>query len=1117
MMRGSLLDSLGYLRRLARLEQAAATGDAALVQRFVAQQDQAAFEALILRHGPLVWDVCRHVLGDVHAAEDAFQATFLVLAKRAGAIRKQAALASWLYGVAYKVAARLRGQAAQRRDKEREAGVMRRPSFDADKLSGEDRAILHEELQRLPKRFSSALVLCHLQGLTCEEAAQQLGCRPGTIKSRLARGRDALRTRLVRRGLAPSAAIAAAGASLPVSAAPTALVAPTARAAVLLLQGKALTGVLSAQVVAIANAVLHSMAANRITALLGTALLLGLVGIGVVFGRYGDDPPIPPADLARDAQEHDEAPPALPPPALPPPALPLTAVPVIQLDRGALLPAKLQPVRIGSRDFWQGGFPRSIAFSPDGKFLARSGGAPARVLDSRTGRNGFSIPKAEGHVAFAPDGRYLAIGGSGTVLLYRTSNLSPDPTAWQEVHALGRPNPNWKVLGQHPLKHAAGFVALAPDNRHVAFNDLDHSILVFDCETGAERLRLVGHEGEVWAGTFSPDGKFLATAGADRGIRLWDPATGREVRRLTGHEDTVRGLAFAKGGKTLASAGLDGAIALWDVDTGALVRQWKAHGDGVWAIAYSLDGDVLASASADRTVRLWDPLTGRERCRLIGYDGQAFTLAFSPGEPLLATGDGQIRFWNVRTGTEVIRGGRALKQMTAIAFSRDSRLLATTDGSAKVLVWDRITGAHRALVRHPHGDVTALAFAGEGNVLLAGSTSGAIAAFDFSRGVCRDGYREHRGPITALAVAPAGDVVVSADDHVAHLWDANTGQTRRRFDAGEDTTIRAAALAPDGKMLAVGAGDGMVRLWDLAKTDLAKSDAPRLLATPPGPAPALAFLSGGRLLTGTADVRLWDATTGRLLRIYRDALPPLAVNSDGTTLATADTRHHNIQLWDIASADLISSRAEHQGPVRLLEFAPDGMALASGGDDTTVTIWNDPDLPRRSRYSPKTLEALADDLFGPDPVKKGRAKSLLLAAAEQALPLMRRRLAPALDEQALMQLLIDLESGAAEVRQHARRRVNELRLYLEPGLQRLTVEATTPELRGQAKRLLEEARSGLSLQERILLGVPLHLLDALDVPQTNATIKELAAGPPGAWLTREAQTVLMRRKLFKQP
>src|SRR5262245_16149383 len=152
MIPGSLLHSLSYLRRLACLEQATMSGDAELLQLFFTRQDQPAFEALILRHGPLVWDVCRHMLSDVHDAEDAFQATFLVLAKRAGAIRKREALASWLYGVACKIAARLREQAAQRRAKEREAGVMRQSSSDVERLAADERAILYEELQRLPKR-----------------------------------------------------------------------------------------------------------------------------------------------------------------------------------------------------------------------------------------------------------------------------------------------------------------------------------------------------------------------------------------------------------------------------------------------------------------------------------------------------------------------------------------------------------------------------------------------------------------------------------------------------------------------------------------------------------------------------------------------------------------------------------------------------------------------------------------------------------------------------------------------------------------------------------------------------------------------------------------------------
>ncbi len=172
-----------------------------------AVRDEAAFEADVRRYGPMVYRACLDILGDRDDAEDAFQATFLVLVRRSGSIREPGATGQWLYEVACRISRRARVRAARRREQERRATVMSEsaPPPDHAVADRELRPILHDEIGQLPSKLRDAIVLCYLQGLTVEVAAGQLRCPPSTLKSRLAKGRDLLRSRLARRGLAASA------------------------------------------------------------------------------------------------------------------------------------------------------------------------------------------------------------------------------------------------------------------------------------------------------------------------------------------------------------------------------------------------------------------------------------------------------------------------------------------------------------------------------------------------------------------------------------------------------------------------------------------------------------------------------------------------------------------------------------------------------------------------------------------------------------------------------------------------------------------------------------------------------------------------------------------------
>jgi RNA polymerase sigma factor (sigma-70 family) len=293
MASGQVNPVMRFLRRLAD-EGGGDVTDGQLLERFARGRDEAAFAALVARHGPLVLGVCRRVLDDADAAEDAFQATFLVLVRRAGAIARPESLGNWLYGVAYRTAARARGAAARRRAHERRAGAQAAARTAPEPDWPDLRAVLDEELAWLTQRYRAPLVLCYLEGKTTEEAARELGCPKGTVLSRLARGREQLRRRLVRRGLAPAAGLPAGLLAGPAGAAvPPALAETTWKAALAAAAGRPAAGAVAPRVAALTEGVLRAMFLTKLkTALIVAAAGVLLLGGGIAGTRYalGDRP-----------------------------------------------------------------------------------------------------------------------------------------------------------------------------------------------------------------------------------------------------------------------------------------------------------------------------------------------------------------------------------------------------------------------------------------------------------------------------------------------------------------------------------------------------------------------------------------------------------------------------------------------------------------------------------------------------------------------------------------------------------------------------------------------------------------------------------------------------------
>jgi len=279
-----MTEVIRHLRRMVLLRDEAGLTDGQLLEDYLSRDNEAALAALVQRHGPMVWGVCRRVLCNYHDAEDAFQATFLVLVRKAASITSRELLASWLYGVAHQTALKARATAAKRRARERQVTEMPEPAVTEEEVWRDLQPLLDEELSRLPGKYRVVIVLCDLEGKTRKEVAQQLGCPEGTVAGRLARARVRLAKRLAQRGVAFSGGMLAAvlsqkGASAGV---PTSVVSSTIKAAGRFAAGQAAaTSVISVKVAALTEGVLKAMFLHKIKGVMAVLVVMAAVGMGV--------------------------------------------------------------------------------------------------------------------------------------------------------------------------------------------------------------------------------------------------------------------------------------------------------------------------------------------------------------------------------------------------------------------------------------------------------------------------------------------------------------------------------------------------------------------------------------------------------------------------------------------------------------------------------------------------------------------------------------------------------------------------------------------------------------------------------------------------------------------
>jgi RNA polymerase sigma factor (sigma-70 family) len=952
----------------------AGLGDATLLERFLARRDEVAFEELLARHGPVVLGICRRWLDDPRDIEDAFQATFLILIRKAAGLRDRNALSCWLYGVALRVVRRARANAMRRHIRERTLVCVPADRARTTEECIEDEAltIVDEEIRRLPENQQLAVILCLKEGYTHEAAARELGWPLGTVKSRIAAARQTLTRRLTRRGLAPSGAMAMLHPGLtlgePTSAITSDLVRLTLETARESLANSSMPAAgTSATVAGLVREVLRIMLVTRIRSAALVLMALGTLAWAVPTLLSAR----PAGQEERTASRLQAAPVAAARPSQPP-----------MVDRyGDPLPPGAA-MRLGTVRFRQAPSFRHIAYSPDGRLVVTYSGQ--RRLLVRDATDGKEVRRIDlgiengGDFDFSPDG--TSIIGVG-FRLDPGRNAVANQLTIADV-ATGRP----VRRGEWDEQQSVEKVAYAPDGRTIATVSLDGVLRVWDSATlkllRQDRLIREGNR-DTMAFSTGAASRLLAITAREPNIDIWDVAQVRRVRTIA-NDRAYRpdALVFSPDGKTLAAGVASRGVEIrqWNVGDGTLIRRFQTPKDTqVNDMAFSPDGRALAAIGSGHALVFFDTTTGKPLELLPGIGLADYPLAFSPdGKTLATTGDRQtLHFWDLATGADRLATPEDHQgEVAALSGLADGNTLVSGSRDRTARIWDLATGRSRKSLVHD-GWVDSLAVSADGSLLATGSAypvwgrvrvwnlrTGA-PVFDWSIEAAKAGLHMLRG----VTISEDGSAVIAAlSDGSLRRWDVSTGKERpiarpdlEKLPAGPMPDgldgVNRAVFSRDGRSVAL-IGRGYAQVMDVA------SGARRFKEAATGPCefapdgeslavvregPGKAFQAGrwqGSSF-GTSTITWLDSRTGQVRRqieIPESLVKALAFSPGGQAIAVgtllSDPTRGIIRIFRLRDKREIQTIEAPCPWIGALGFTRDGQRIVAGLLDTSIVIWD---------------------------------------------------------------------------------------------------------------------------------------------------------------------------------
>jgi RNA polymerase sigma factor (sigma-70 family) len=1144
---------LHFLLRVYAGSSASKLTDGQLLERFQSLGEEAVFSVLIQRHGRMVFSVAQRALGNAHDAEDVFQATFLVMARRLHAIGGKKSVGGWLHGVAWRIARKAQAKDATRRRREREMQVMNRHEAETHAPTCDEmRAVLDVEIGALAEKYRTPLVLCYLEGRSYDQAARELGCPKSTLASRLAKALSLLRARLQRHGIGLTAAALTATLSEMAEAAPVSalLTANTVKAAALAAVGKGVAeGFITAKALLLAKEAVAGMVWVKKIVMMAVVMSLSLGGAGwaeyAVSRAQSDQHP-----EARVVQPEAPVRVAAPDPA----AKPRVDLHGDPLPKGAVS-------RLGTVRFNHGGRLNSLFFMPDGKTIVSEGTGRIRLWDAASGKE--------------------------------LREISTGESTWDDQTVLLADGTRLMTLRQEFPADTIRVWSLA-DGKEVQTTPLP--------------VRRGGYD--VWhRNALSPDGRLCAVS-MPKQIRIFDTATAKELWNLPNSESEKGTLITFAGNDKLVTADHNNFVQLREAASGKLVREFNIASK-VGALATTTDGTRLATlAHGDhrgdptldkKTVHIWDLASGKEAQTLNARPKSWFLrVRFAPDGKTILTScykeerGAEASQWDLATGKPIATLGDG----DPLAISPDGRIAVI--GAAKFELLN--------LSDNQSGGLSDAKAASAQNVFLSSNGERVVThgVYSISEWEVRSGRRSHSAEISPYYYGSPG-VTHCPDGRYAaifegdyksvriHIWDSAARKaiyTLRPLGANSRTTI---SFSPDSSLVATYQSheQGAITIWDvktgkelrtvkepktiagnwgvpnfsmdnktlmIAGRDVVGLDiatgkeqyqwrmkrlASNIFTSIDGKVVgeedysawrALAISSDGAVAGGILwkhemvgartenRILLCDGKTGRILGKLNDSgkatpgLESVSFSPDGRLFATSDNAV--VHLWEVATRKEICRLEGHRGDVASVSFSLTGRRLATSAGDSTCVIWDigrivDADQPLTKPATAKQIAAWWDDLLSADPRTAYAAIWRLSEAPKEVMPFLTERLRPVTKEQAkqISQYVSDLDSDQFPVRQKASQELHALGRMIEPAL-RGALEKNPPlETRRRLEQLLNNVYDGPTGGEPLRTARAISVLEYAATPEAMKLLEDLSRGAEGALLTEETRKAVERLRL----